>query len=58
MNDDDVRAWFEQAFIVRTMEVAGDMPRVLFRCKMCAALIEGSRRAAHRYWHHGLAGAK
>ena len=54
MTDDDPRSWFEQAFIARTMEAAGDLPRILYRCKTCAALVEGQQRAAHRYWHIGL----
>lgn len=58
MPDEDARSWFEQAFIARTMETAGDLPRILFRCTVCEALVEGQRRAAHRYWHLGLAGAK
>lgn len=36
MTDEDVRTWFDQAFIARTMESAGDLPRILFRCKICA----------------------
>lgn len=57
-DDEDIRAWFEQACIVRTMETAGDLPRILHRCKVCYALVEGPRRAAHRYWHLELTGAK
>lgn len=56
--DDDISSWFERAFIARTMETAGDLPRILYRCKVCATLVEGQQRAAHRYWHLELTGAK
>lgn len=51
MSAADTIKWFEQALVVRTVGHAGDPPRTLFRCKVCAALVEGQWRAAHRYWH-------
>lgn len=58
MTDKDIQASYEQACVVRTMETAGDLPRILYRCKACAALVEGNHRAAHRYWHLELTGEK
>jgi hypothetical protein len=47
--DGDLQDWFEAAFVVRL--VAAQDFRGLFRCKVCAALLEGPGRLKHRSWH-------
>jgi hypothetical protein len=44
----DIEDWFASALLVR---LAAQDLRALYRCKVCAALVEGPWRAAHRAWH-------
>lgn len=53
MSTDDIHDWFESGLLVRTVDqpYVGRDIQALWRCKICAALVEGDYRAAHRYWH-------
>ena len=52
--DDDPASWFDEAIRVTTTTADQNWivpSTLLYRCKVCAGLVEGSHRAAHRYWH-------